>query len=145
MAQTVEDLIELIDLLAEKNEVVPIIVEGRNDIYGLRSLGFKGEIHSLNHGKSLLQRVEEISAFSREIIVLPDFDRKGVALKDTVKRYVEGMGKTADTYYWNRIRSFSLVSCIEDLPKAIERGIVSSGKGKSIKRYTILPGIGIKR
>ncbi len=138
-------MVEIIDLLAEKNEAVPIIVEGRNDIYGLRSLGLKGEIHSLNQGKSLLQRVEEISAFSKEIIVLPDFDRKGVALKDTVKRYVEGMGKTADIYYWNRIRSLSLVTCIEDLPKAIERGIISSEMGKAIKRYTILPGIGIKR
>jgi len=144
MPQTVEELIEFIDLLAEKNEEVPIIVEGRNDVYGLRSLGFRGEIHSLNHGKSLLQRVEEISADSKEMIVLPDFDRKGVALKDTVKRYVEGMGKTANIYYWNRIRSFRLVACIEDLPKAVERCIISSGMGKTIKRHTILQGIGIK-
>ena len=145
MTQPLEELIEVIDLLSEKNEAVPVIVEGRNDISGLRSLGLKGEIHSLNQGKSLFQRVEEISACRKELIVLPDFDRKGVALKDTIKRYVEGKGKTADTYYWNRIRSFSLVTCIEDLPKAIERGVVSLGMGKAIKRYTILQGIGIKR
>ena len=32
MTQTLEELIEVIDLLSEKNEVVPIIVEGRNAI-----------------------------------------------------------------------------------------------------------------
>ena len=108
MTQPLEELIEVIDLLSEKNEAGPVIVEGRNDISGLRSLGLKGEIHSLNQGKSLFQRVEEISACRKELIVLPDFDRKGVALKDTIKRYVEGMGKTADTYYWNRLDLLSL-------------------------------------
>ena len=145
MAQAIDDLIRVMDLLAERNESVPVVVEGRNDVSSLRSLDFTGEIYALNQGKGLFQRVEEISAGGNELIVLPDFDHKGVALKDTVKRYVEGMGKTANIYYWNRIRSFNLVTCIEDIPKAIERGIYSAAMGKAIKSYAILQGIGIKR
>ncbi|MCL4451795.1 MAG: hypothetical protein M1327_04125 [Candidatus Thermoplasmatota archaeon] len=145
MAQAIDDLIRVMDLLAERNESVPVVVEGRNDVSGLRSLDFTGEIYALNQGKSLIQRVEEISACRNELILLPDFDHKGVELKDTVKRYVEGMGKTANIYYWSRIRSFNLVKCIEDIPKAIERGIYSAAMGKAIKSYAILQGIGIKR
>lgn len=145
MAQAIDDLIRVMDLLAERNESIPVVVEGRNDVSSLRSLDFTGEIYALNQGKSLFQRVEEISAGGNELIVLPDFDHKGVALKDTVKRYVEGMGKTANIYYWNRIRAFNLVTCIEDIPKAIERGIYSAAMGKAIKSYAILQGIGIKR
>lgn len=145
MTQPAEKVFDLVERLAEKNDDVPIIVEGRNDVEGLRSLGFKGEIHSLNHGKSIFHRVEEIILAKKEVIILPDFDRKGIALKDALRRYVEGMGKTADTYYWSRIRSLNLVNCIEELPRAIERWVVSERMGKTINRYYILPGIGIKR
>ncbi|EQD59079.1 small primase-like protein, partial [mine drainage metagenome] len=70
-----------------------IIVEGRNDVEGLRVLGLNGIIHSLNHGKSIFYRVEEVLENGNEMIILPDFDRKGITLKDALRRYVEGMGK----------------------------------------------------
>ena len=104
-----------------KNVSVPIVVEGRNDMQCLREIGFPVEIIILNSGNGLLPFSEKLSHDYGEIILLTDFDRKGVDLKNNLKAYMHGSGCTVDTYLWEIIRRYVPIRTVEELPFAIKR------------------------
>ncbi len=145
MAQLLDRLLDSLDQYREKNKSVPILVEGRNDIRSLRSLGFHGEIHTINSGQTVMKTVESLSRNYDEIIVLPDLDRTGRVLKEKITRYVSGQGKSADLGLWNSLDSMGVTMCIEDLPTALRSITERTLIGKKINRNSIRLGVGIKR
>lgn len=105
----------------DKNRQIPILVEGKKDEASLRSLEFPGEIIILNRGSSLLSLSESISRSHREIILLTDFDEKGVELERQIEAYLTSMGCFPDTFLWNYLRRYLPAHTVEDLPVAISQ------------------------
>ncbi len=118
-----------------KNEEVPIIVEGKNDVGSLRNLEFQGDIIILNVGNTLVNFSENIAAENNEVIILTDFDRKGVELKKNIQRYMTGLGCQVDTALWETLRRYVNIKTIEELPFAV-KNIQADANFKIQKRIT---------
>ena len=121
-----------------KNEEVPIIVEGKNDKGSLRKIEFPGDIIILNGGNSLVNFSENVAEENDEVIILTDFDRKGVDLKETIERYMSGLGCQVDTKLWETIRRYGNIRTIEELPFAVQRMLdeyEGRALGKQATRY----------
>ncbi|MGC8505513.1 MAG: toprim domain-containing protein [Thermoplasmata archaeon] len=108
-----------------KNLTVPIVVEGRNDIMSLRSMDFKGTIIQINQGKTLVAVAEEISSRYREVIILTDFDRKGVELSSRLVTILNGHGTKVDSEFSKYIRRNLQIRTVEEIPAAV-RKIISA-------------------
>ena len=104
-----------------KNQDVPIIVEGKNDLGCLRSLDFLGNIIILNSGNSLVHFSENVAETNDEVIILTDFDRKGVEIKKNLQIYMSGFGCHVDTDLWDTLRKYVPISTVEELPFAVQR------------------------
>ncbi len=121
MIQKSVRLLSVFEKYREKNLKVPILVEGKHDVSSLRRLEFSGEIISLNSGHSLLGKVEQISNSHNEVIILTDFDQKGVFLKRRLTNYLLSVGTSADIYLWNYISHYLPARTVEELPWAYEK------------------------
>jgi 5S rRNA maturation endonuclease (ribonuclease M5) len=121
-----------------KNQNIPIIVEGKNDLSCLRSLEFQGNIIILNTGNSLVNFSENIAGSNDEVIILTDFDRKGVEIKKNIQRYMTGLGCRVDTDLWDTLRRYVPIRTVEELPFAVQRIVDNLERkeidGESIKR-----------
>src|SRR5438876_12007433 len=71
------DLEKVIEDLAEKNRLAPIIVEGEYDRRALRALGVEGDVRLINEGSTIFGLCESIAAGHREAIILTDWDVRG--------------------------------------------------------------------
>ncbi|MEM3675609.1 MAG: hypothetical protein QXV22_00975 [Thermoplasmataceae archaeon] len=110
----------------ERNRSIPILVEGRKDTMSLRLLDFTGEIKVINTGNSLLAFSENISRNYREVILLMDFDEKGIELEKQIEAYLKSLHCYPDTFLWNYLRRYLPVNTVEDLPVAVSR-VMESG------------------
>lgn len=128
MRRKSERLLTFFDKYREKNLTVPIIVEGKRDISSLRKLDFKGEIILLNTGKSLMGKAETISEEYREVIILTDFDRKGVFLKNRIVTYLMSLGIHADLSLWNYVAKNMPARTVEQLPWAYDTVMVQEAR-----------------
>jgi len=120
-----ELLTELLEKLAsESTKGVPIVVEGQKDIGALRQLNVEGKIvSSKTSGKSFLDILTEIENLkAREVILLLDFDRRGVEWTHRLKQHLEKTRIKPNLTYWNEL--YGLVGRdlkdIEGLPAFIE-------------------------
>ena len=113
-----EDLNKALSELREKNNVIPIIVEGEKDIEALRKLDIKGKIISVNSGVSLTNFCDRIARKYQEIIILTDWDRRGGYLCHTIKRNLEGR-VICDTYYREVFAKNAIIKTVEGLPSWI--------------------------
>ncbi len=114
-----------------KNQDVPIIVEGKNDLGCLRSLDFQGNIIILNRGSSLVNFSENVADSNEEVIILTDFDRKGVEIKKNIQRYMIGLDCHVDTDLWDTLRKYVPIRTVEELPFAVQR-IIDNLEGREI-------------
>ncbi len=114
-------ILKILERYRNKNHNVPIVVEGRHDVESLRKIEFPGEIITLNSGSSLLSFSEELSREYGEVILLTDFDRRGVMLKSEIESFLRGSGCKPDTELWSSIRRMVPVRTVEELPFAISR------------------------
>ncbi len=106
--KTAERLLELLDRLAtESAKDTLIIVEGQNDVDTLRKLEVKGAIIPAKaSGKSFLDVIGEIEKQSkREVIVLMDFDRRGVEWTKRLTQHLERMKIKPNLLFWNGLRN----------------------------------------
>ena len=71
------DLSKVLEDLAEKNRLAPIIVEGEYDRRALRALGVEGDVRLINEGSTIFGLCESIAAGHREAIILTDWDVRG--------------------------------------------------------------------
>jgi 5S rRNA maturation endonuclease (ribonuclease M5) len=110
----------LTELAEESAKGKPIVVEGKKDAEALQELEVNGPILTVKTGgKSFLEAIAEIESLGVcEVILLLDFDRRGV---EGTKRLQEGLerGKIkANTKFWLQLHGLigREVSCIESLP-----------------------------
>ncbi len=103
-----ERILQTLERLAQKStKGIPIIVEGKKDVYTLRTLAIDGKIvEAKTSGKCMLDVVSEIEASgTREAILLLDFDRRGREWTKKLKQHLEKMRIKPDTVIWKKLRS----------------------------------------
>jgi len=101
-----ERLTELLEkLVAESAKGVPIVVEGQKDVGALRQLNVEGKVvSSKTSGKSFLDILTEIENLRvREVILLLDFDRRGVEWTHRLKRHLEKTRIKPNLTFWNQL------------------------------------------
>ncbi len=113
-----DELEKLLGRLRAANERSPVLVEGERDVAALRKLGMEGELHKLNRGEGLVARTDELSHGYREIILLTDWDYKGVELHDRLKALLQDAQVEAEDFIWSRLRKLTGGGCrtVEGLP-----------------------------
>lgn len=96
-------------------------MEGERDAAALRELGLEGTILKLNRGDSLVKRADELSSIYKKIILLTDWDDKGLNLHETLRRLFGGSQVWAEDFYWLRLKKLcgSGSRTVEDLPALI--------------------------
>jgi 5S rRNA maturation endonuclease (ribonuclease M5) len=118
-----DKLQEIINDIVILNEHTPVIVEGKKDLQSLRALGLRGEIITLNQGKSIFNICEHIT--HRNVIILVDWDCKG----DMLLAQLEKGLKANDIRYDKNLRAkLSMltkkeIKDVESLNKFVERCI----------------------
>jgi 2,5-diamino-6-(ribosylamino)-4(3H)-pyrimidinone 5'-phosphate reductase len=98
-----EKILKILEVLKEESaKGTPIIVEGKNDIETLRTLGIEGKITSAKTGgKSFLDLVSEIERTNaQETILLLDFDRRGKQLTKKLKQHMDKTGMKLNINFW---------------------------------------------
>ena len=120
--ERLDELEKLLDRLRAAGEQSPILVEGERDVAALRKLGLEGELLKLNRGEGLVARTDALSRHYKKIILLTDWDYKGVELHDRLKRLLLDARVSTDDFFWSRLRK--LVGggsrTVEDLPAFLE-------------------------
>jgi len=99
-----ERLMELLERLASTSaKGVPIVVEGQKDVNALHQLNIEGKVvSSKTSGKSFLDTLTEIENLNvREVILLLDFDRRGVEWTHRLKQHLEKTRIKPNLTFWN--------------------------------------------
>lgn len=93
-------------------------MEGERDVVALRKLGLDGEILKLNRGEGLVARADALSRRYPKIILLTDWDSKGVELHDRLRRLLQDAQVSTDDFFWSRLRKLAGGGSrtVEDLP-----------------------------
>ena len=121
-----EKLQQIIErLVKESNRGVIILVEGQNDVNALHKLEVQGSIISVKtHRRNLLDVISEIECkrANQGIILLLDFDRRGIELVRRIKECLEERRIKVNINYWKEIRGLVRrdVKDIEGLPTYLE-------------------------
>ena len=118
------DLEKMILKYQNKNLQNPIIVEGINDIKSLKKINFTGNIININRGKSLYNFSEYISNGYNTVILLTDFDKKGIFLKNKIESYLNSMDINVDLQLWNYIKNNYHINDVESMPALVENNII---------------------
>ena len=120
-----ERLLQLLNKLAmEAAKGIPIVVEGQKDVSALRQLNVEGKfVSSKTSGKSFFDILTEIERLRvREVILLLDFDRRGVEWTHRLKQHLEKTKIKPNLTFWNQL--YGLVGRdlkdIEGLPAYLE-------------------------
>ena len=120
-----ERLSKLLEKLAtEAAKGIPIVVEGQKDVSALHQLNVEGKfVSSKTSGKSFLDILTEIERLRvREVILLLDFDRRGVEWTHRLKQHLEKTKIKPNLTFWNQL--YGLVGRdlkdIEGLPAYLE-------------------------
>lgn len=113
---------ELFAELAELNEEVPVIVEGKRDAEALRELGLKGEIITYNRGKGVHEFCDDIHASHAKCVLLMDWDTVGESLMSKLGPELGGLWEEF-TNYRRLIRAMCQreVKDIEGIPGLIRK------------------------
>lgn len=101
-----ERILKLLERLEEQSaKGTPIVVEGKNDVQALYSLGITGDIIlAKTSGKSFFDVLSEIERRERrEVILLFDFDRRGKEWTRRLARCLEGMKITPNLLFWRML------------------------------------------
>jgi 5S rRNA maturation endonuclease (ribonuclease M5) len=97
----------------------PIVVEGKKDAQTLRDLAISGIIITVKTaGKSFLEATIEIEQLApREVILLLDFDRRGLEGTKRLQENLERISIKANVTFWRELRGLTghEMQCIESL------------------------------
>jgi len=120
-----ERLSRLLEKLAsESAKGVVIVVEGQNDVKALRKLAVEGGVISAKtSGKSFLDILAEVEMQKvREVVLLLDFDRRGVEWTRRLKQHLEKTKIKPNLTFWNELHSLvgRDVKDLEGLPAYLE-------------------------
>ncbi|MEM2914243.1 MAG: hypothetical protein QXH91_02410 [Candidatus Bathyarchaeia archaeon] len=94
-------------LIEKSREGAIILVEGLKDAKALRRIGITGKISCTKNIRiPLYDYLQEYVNSKNEIIVLTDFDRRGVQLASKMTNYLEKSGKPVNIKFWLELRGF---------------------------------------
>lgn len=94
-------------LIDESQEGAVILVEGSKDVKTLRRIGITGKISCVKNIRiPLCDYLQEYVDSKDEIIILTDFDRRGVQLASKMTNYLEKSGKPVNLKFWLEMRGF---------------------------------------
>ena len=98
-----------------------MLVEGARDVAALRELGMEGTIIKLNRGQSLVERADQLSRLHERVLLLTDWDRKGMQLHERLKGLLEGSRVVVLDHLWLRLRKLCGSGCrtVEELPALV--------------------------
>ena len=118
-----EELVAVIDELAEASARAPVIVEGERDVRALRALGVLGEILPLNRGTTVFATCEHLAADHRDVILLTDWDVRGGQLARLLRDGLAANGVKYDESLRARIAFLCQkeIKAVEDLHRYVER------------------------
>src|SRR5207253_4962033 len=117
------DLEKVIEDLAEKNRLAPIIVEGEYDRRALRALGVEGDVRLINEGSTSFGLCESIAASHREAIILTDWDVRGGRLARQLRDALAANGVRFDEELRARLTRLCRkdITDVESLHTFVER------------------------
>jgi len=120
-----EKIAKLLERLAtEAAKGIPIVVEGKKDVSALHQMNIEGKIvSSKTSGKSFFDILTEIEQQKvREVILLLDFDRRGVEWTHRLKQHLEKTKIKPNLDFWNQL--YGLIGRdlkdLEGLPSYLE-------------------------
>ena len=117
--KSLNDLEKILIDLRDKNNEIPIIVEGEKDIEALKKLNIIGIILSINKGLSVTNFCDLIAKKYDKIIILTDWDKKGGQLCYKLKNNLIGrVDCNAD--YRKKIAQKTTIKTVEGLPSWID-------------------------
>lgn len=82
----------------ESSNGAVIVVEGKRDVNALASIGFKGNVVTLNSFRGITSLVDSLERESKVILML-DMDRKGKYLTRKILTLLQYSGKNVDMFY----------------------------------------------
>ena len=124
-ADRFERLLEVLEELAEANETVPILVEGKRDVTSLRLLACRGVIEPINQGAPLFTLCEGLATKTKAVILMTDWDRKGGVLYETLQASLTACGVKVDGAFRDKIQFWMRppVKDVESLASYVGRGL----------------------
>ncbi len=106
------------NLIDKMNSVEPslILVEGVNDKRVLQLLGVKHAIMTCS-GKSIHEIIDEVLEKGLPVILLMDFDEKGIQLEKSLEKELRDFKVKVDTFFWRELQRVTLgkVREVQDL------------------------------
>lgn len=95
-------------LKAESTKGVPIIVEGQKDVDALKEFGINGAIISAKTcAKSFSDVLFQLEKQKyKEVILLFDFDRRGVEWTKRLKQCLEQTKIKPNVHFWSSLKAF---------------------------------------
>jgi len=98
-----------------------VLVEGERDVAALRDMGLEGTIIKLNSGESMVERADNLSRAYGRIILLTDWDPKGLRLHERLHELLEDCQVEVEDRLWLRLRRLCGSGCrtIEDVPALV--------------------------
>jgi 2,5-diamino-6-(ribosylamino)-4(3H)-pyrimidinone 5'-phosphate reductase len=103
-----EKILRLLERLGKETaKGVPIIVEGKNDVYALQKLDVNGDfILAKTAGKSFLDTLSEVEKKEKqEVILLMDFDKRGKEWTKRLTQHLEKMRIKPNSFFWKELLS----------------------------------------
>ncbi|TLZ93316.1 MAG: hypothetical protein E6J95_07270 [Methanobacteriota archaeon] len=134
------DLSKVLEDLAEKNRLAPIIVEGEYDRRALRALGVEGDVRLINEGSTIFGLCESIAASHREAIILTDWDVRGGRLARQLRDGLAANGVRFDEELRARLTRLCRkdITDVESLHTFVERvseHVASGHRQRDSKRW----------
>ncbi|MGH9933775.1 MAG: toprim domain-containing protein [Nitrososphaerales archaeon] len=94
--QKVQKFVNMLNQESENGAVV--VVEGKRDVDALVSIGFNGNVVTLNNFKGVNGLVDDLEKV-RKVILMLDMDRKGKYLTHKILTLLHYKGKNVDMFY----------------------------------------------
>jgi len=95
----VQRLQKFVNMLNEESSNgAVVVVEGKRDVNALASIGFKGNVVTLNNFRGINSLVDSLERESKVILML-DMDRKGKYLTRKILTLLQYKGKNVDMFY----------------------------------------------
>jgi len=94
--QKVQKFVNMLNEESENGAIV--VVEGKRDVDALVSIGFSGNVVTLNNFKGVNGLVDNLEKV-RKVILMLDMDRKGKYLTHKILTLLRYKGKNVDMFY----------------------------------------------
>ncbi len=94
--QKVQKFVNMLNEESENGAIV--VVEGKRDVDALVSIGFNGNVVTLNNFKGVNGLVDNLEKV-RKVILMLDMDRKGKYLTHKILTLLQYKGKNVDMFY----------------------------------------------